>query len=72
MAGPSQHLHIDKSEEFGITEKLYCDTDSEKSLVEATFHQKTARRVTVMNWNGEKKFLLTNHLHSSWWGNKVD
>jgi hypothetical protein len=32
MVGPSKHLHIDKSEEYGITEELYCDTDTEEEL----------------------------------------
>jgi hypothetical protein len=43
-----------------------------KSLMEATFHQMTARRVKMMNWNAVAKFLMIKHVHISPWENKVD
>jgi hypothetical protein len=43
-----------------------------KTLIEATLHQGTGRRVTVTNWNGAEKFLLIEHLHISLWEYEVD
>lgn len=38
-----KHLHIDKLEEYGITEELNPNTDSEKSSIVVTLHHKTAK-----------------------------
>lgn len=59
MEDSSERLRINTFYKCDVIEGLYCDS-LRKSLTEITVHQKTARRVATMNFNGEATFLLTS------------
>jgi hypothetical protein len=72
MVNLSKRLRIDKLEESGRIEGYTVTQILRRSLMEATVHQKRARRVTMINCNGEATLLLTKHVHISLWEDKVD